>query len=81
MTRLMVDEDSLTEIRYKSYNRKNVNEISNKYDLPDELLEEIKIVSMVLPFRTNDYVIDQLIDWEQITNDPIFNLNFPQKSM
>ncbi len=58
-----------------------MNKIIDKHDLSDDLLEEIKIASMVIPFRTNEYVIDELIDWEQVPNDPIFNLNFPQKSM
>ncbi len=35
----------------------------------------------VLPFRVNSYVVDQLIDWERIPDDPIFQLTFPQPDM
>ena len=35
----------------------------------------------MLPFKVNNYVVDELIDWNNIPNDPIFQLTFPQKSM
>ncbi|MFN4062791.1 KamA family radical SAM protein [Parazoarcus communis] len=42
---------------------------------------EMKVVSTVLPFRVNQYVIDELIDWSQVPDDPIFQLTFPQRGM
>src|SRR5690554_8070991 len=41
----------------------------------------MRVVAQVLPFRVNQYVIDELIDWDQVPNDPIFQLTFPQKGM
>ncbi|MBZ0200277.1 MAG: lysine 2,3-aminomutase [Ignavibacteriaceae bacterium] len=41
----------------------------------------IKVVSHVLPFRTNNYVIDELIDWDKVPDDPMFQLTFMQKDM
>ena len=41
----------------------------------------MKAVAQVLPFRVNDYVIDELIDWDQAPRDPIFQLTFPQPAM
>ena len=41
----------------------------------------IKAVGMVLPFRTNSYVVDTLIDWDAAPDDPIFRLVFPQAAM
>jgi KamA family protein len=38
-------------------------------------------VSHVLPFRVNSYVVEQLIDWERVPDDPIFQLTFPQPDM
>jgi len=32
----------------------------------------------VLPMRTNNYVVEDLIDWSNIPDDPIFQLVFPQ---
>ena len=34
-----------------------------------------------MPFKTNSYVINELIDWNNIPEDPIFNLNFPRREM
>ncbi|BAZ10654.1 L-lysine 2,3-aminomutase [Calothrix sp. NIES-4071] len=41
----------------------------------------MKAVAQVLPFRTNSYVIENLIDWDNIPEDPIFRLTFPQPEM
>lgn len=41
----------------------------------------MKAVAMVLPFRTNNYVVESLIDWNNIPEDPIFRLTFPQAEM
>jgi KamA family protein len=41
----------------------------------------LKAVSSVLPFRVNDYVLRELIDWDDIPNDPIYQLTFPQAGM
>src|SRR5690606_5449103 len=34
-----------------------------------------------LPFKTNNYVTSELIDWNNIPNDPVFQLTFPQRGM
>jgi KamA family protein len=41
----------------------------------------LKAVSAVLPFRVNSYVLEELIDWEDIPSDPIYQLTFPQAGM
>jgi L-lysine 2,3-aminomutase len=41
----------------------------------------MKAVSAVLPFRTNAYVVEELIRWERVPDDPIFQLTFPQPGM
>lgn len=38
-------------------------------------------VSTVLPFRTNESVLRELIDWSRVPDDPIFQLTFPQRRM
>ena len=53
-----------------------------QYELiSSELRKEIELTAMVLPFKTNNYVVNELIDWSNFENDPIFNLNFPRKEM
>ena len=49
--------------------------------LPADLQKEISTASSVLPFRTNSYITDELIDWGNIPDDPLFQSNFPQKGM
>jgi L-lysine 2,3-aminomutase len=41
----------------------------------------MRAVAEVLPFRVNDYVLDELIDWDDLPGDPIFQLTFPQPGM
>jgi len=40
-----------------------------------------RAVAAVFPFRTNTYVVDELIDWTAAPDDPIFRLTFPQPGM
>jgi KamA family protein len=41
----------------------------------------VRAVAMVLPFRTNAYVAEELIDWRAAPDDPIYRLVFPQPDM
>ncbi len=47
----------------------------------EQLRRDIEIVGRVLPFKTNNYVVDELIDWRNAATDPIFTLNFPRRGM
>jgi len=49
--------------------------------MSDEVIRNIRIVGNVLPFKVNNYVLDELIDWDNYENDPMFLLTFPQKDM
>ncbi len=77
----MISTDMIESVRYKLYSRKNIDQIPQLENLPKELLVGIKTVSTVLPFRVNNYVVDQLIDWDNIPDDPIYQLTFPQPDM
>jgi KamA family protein len=46
-----------------------------------ELKRDIAVVSAVLPFKVNNYVIDELIDWSNVPDDPIFRMTFPHRDM
>jgi KamA family protein len=73
--------DKIFPEKYKLYSRKNIDQILRLKNLPKELLAAIKTVSTVLPFKVNNYIIDELIDWNNIPDDPIFQLTFPQPEM
>ena len=67
--------------RFTPYTRANLEDIGPIRALPQEERDIMKAVASVLPFRVNDYVVSELIDWDNIPNDPIFQLTFPQSGM
>ena len=69
------------EMRYRAYTLHNYKEIPQIKNLSSQDIEAIEVVGRVLPFRANNYVVEQLIDWNNIPNDPIFTLTFPRKEM
>ncbi|MDR1056181.1 MAG: lysine 2,3-aminomutase [Prevotellaceae bacterium] len=66
---------------YRSYMLYNYKQIPHISKITDDEREAIEVVGRVLPFKTNNYVINELINWDSIPNDPIFNLNFPCREM
>ncbi|NWG29264.1 MAG: lysine 2,3-aminomutase [Ignavibacteriaceae bacterium] len=66
---------------YKSYMLYNYKALPQIASLPEDLIEAIDVVGSVLPFKTNNYVVENLIDWNNVPNDPIFTLTFPRKEM
>ena len=67
--------------KFKVFTRKDIDEIRELQSLSVEERLAMKAVSAVLPFRVNNYVIGELIDWNNIPADPIFQLTFPQPGM
>ncbi|MGC9456168.1 MAG: KamA family radical SAM protein [Halothiobacillaceae bacterium] len=66
---------------FKVYTDRQMDKIPQLAKLPEETRFDMKVVASVLPFRVNQYVIDELIDWDNIPEDPIFQLVFPQRGM
>lgn len=67
--------------RYRAIGRSTVRQTPQWSRLTPEQQEAVMVVSLVLPFRTNAYVMNELIDWANIPEDPIFQLTFPQRGM
>ncbi|PRP93827.1 putative L-lysine 2,3-aminomutase [Enhygromyxa salina] len=67
--------------RYRAITRANINELPEWRRLPEELRDGLQVVSAVLPFKTNAYVVRELIDWDRVPDDPIFALTFLQREM
>jgi len=66
---------------FKAWTRRDIDNIPQLRLLdPDELLV-MKAVSAVLPFRVNEYVCDELVDWSRVPEDPLYQLTFPQAGM
>ena len=66
---------------YKAYTLHNFRDIPQMEKLTEEEKFNIEVVGTVLPFRTNNYVVEKLIDWDRYDRDPLFILNFPRKEM
>lgn len=71
----------IQEMKYRAYTLHNYKEIPQIENLSPQDIEAIEVVGRVLPFKANNYVVEQLIDWNNIPNDPIFTLTFPRKEM
>ena len=66
---------------FHAYSAKHLDMLVQRAGLaPDERLA-VRAVAAVLPFRTNSYVIENLIDWDAAPDDPIYRLVFPQPDM
>lgn len=70
-----------SEMKYRAYQVHNFRNIPQIERLSEEEKMNIEIVGNVFPFKVNNYVIDELIDWDDYSSDPIFRLTFPQKDM
>ncbi|WP_409055091.1 KamA family radical SAM protein [Streptomyces sp. SYP-A7185] len=67
--------------RFRAQGPKHLDEIAARYGLHEKVRETVRRVSLVLPFRVNEYVLSQLIDWHRVPDDPMFQLTFPQRGM
>ena len=65
----------------RSYTLANLRKLPQIEKFSEEQIFEMEVVGNVLPFKANNYVVEQLIDWNNTQNDSIFALTFPQKGM
>ena len=67
--------------KFRVYTDRQMDQIAPLSRFEAEQRFAMQVVASVLPFRVNQYVIDELIDWDAIPADPIFQLTFPQVGM
>jgi KamA family protein len=67
--------------QYQAYTLKNFQKLPQIQRLSEEALFAMQVIAHVYPFRVNNYVVDELINWDDLANDPIFTLTFPRKEM
>jgi L-lysine 2,3-aminomutase len=70
-----------TSTSYQAIGLQNLTLIPQWESLDPDIRQATEVGGHVLPFRTNRYVTDQLIDWSRVPDDPIFQLVFPQRAM
>jgi len=68
-------------MKYKVYTQKTFKNITQMQKLSAAQIFDIEVLGEIFPFKVNNYVIDELIDWDNFSEDPIFRLTFPQKGM
>ena len=68
-------------VKFKPYTRQTIHQAPQWQHLSEDLQEAVQVISHVLPFRTNEYVMSDLIDWNNVPNDPIYRLTFPHRDM
>lgn len=74
-------DDSPQSSRYRAITRANLAKTPEWDRLDADARHALAVVSSVLPFKTNRYVMRELIDWDRVPDDPIFQLNFVQRDM
>ncbi|WP_405782636.1 KamA family radical SAM protein [Streptomyces sp. NBC_00859] len=67
--------------RFRAFGPRHIDDIARRFGLPEHITETVRRVSLVLPFRVNEYVLTHLIDWDRVPEDPMFQLTFPQSGM
>jgi L-lysine 2,3-aminomutase len=67
--------------RFRAYSVKHLDALVAQAGLDASERLAVRAVATVLPFRTNAYVVENLIDWDAAPDDPIYRLVFPQADM
>jgi KamA family protein len=68
-------------VNYRAYTAKHLDGLLARAGFDEPARLRVRAVASVLPFRTNTYVVDELIDWSAVPRDPIYRLVFPQEDM
>ena len=75
------EDASIEARRFKVFNARNLDTIPQIKQLTESARNEMRAVAAVFPFRVNEYVVDELIDWNRVPDDPMYQLTFPQPGM
>jgi KamA family protein len=67
--------------RYQPYTLRDLGRIPQLARLPRSIRRDMEVVARVLPFRANNFVVEELIDWRKAPDDPYFRLVFPVREM
>ena len=66
--------------KYRAYSAADLTRLPQLQRLDRDTRFAMEVVSHVLPFKSNNYVVENLIDWDDLA-DPIYQLTFPQRGM
>jgi L-lysine 2,3-aminomutase len=77
----LVQADDTGRRKFQVYTAKHLDRLLTRAGLSEPERVAARAVAAVLPFRTNNYVVEDLIDWSAAPDDPIYRLVFPQEDM
>ncbi|MDH4037804.1 MAG: lysine 2,3-aminomutase [Candidatus Krumholzibacteria bacterium] len=77
----MIRKTRIAPRKYRAFTQRDIDRIPQLRLLDADHRLRMKAVATVLPFRVNEYVLDELIDWTHVPDDPMFQLTFPQEGM
>jgi hypothetical protein len=55
---------------YRTFGRAHLDRLPQLQHLDEETRLGLKAVASVLPFKVNNHVVDNLIDWDRVPDDP-----------
>jgi KamA family protein len=67
--------------KYRPWTRNQLVELADKHPEFSEVLTDVQMASRVFPFRLSSHVIDNLIRWDDLEEDPFFHLLVPTMEM
>ena len=67
--------------KYMPWTRNRLVELANKHQEFSKVLKDVQMASRVFPFRLSSHVIDNLIRWDNLEEDPFFHLLIPTMKM
>ena len=68
-------------MKFRAYNARSFKKTEYYQRLPIQEQEIFDVLTSVFQFKANNYVLDHLIDWNNIPEDPMYKLVFPRKEM
>ena len=68
---------------FRAYSAKHLDQLTARAGLDETDRLAVRAVATILPFRTNDYVVERLIDWSahRARRPDLHRLVFPQADM
>jgi KamA family protein len=72
---------TIARTKFISYDNERLHLVPHLENLSPKARDGLLRASAVFPVKLNNYVLDNLIDWSSVPNDPMFRLLFPQPDM
>jgi len=70
--------------RFKAISLNALDEWAEKFPRLESKLRDIRLSSLIFPFKASPYLVEELIDWDMegdIADDPFYRLVFPTMAM